>query len=33
MNTKKIIVITVVGALVTIMLEKMGLYDKIAGML
>jgi hypothetical protein len=33
MNTKKIIIITVVGMLFTMALEKMGLYDKIAGML
>jgi hypothetical protein len=29
MNTKKIVVITVVGAFVTVLLEKLGVYDAI----
>jgi hypothetical protein len=33
MNTKKIIVITIVGAIVTVFMEKIGVYDKIVRMI
>jgi hypothetical protein len=30
---KKLVIMTIIGAIVTVTLEKMGVYNKIAGML